>query len=87
MIQETSGALTRVSNERITRESGGDEIKRRQKDAEVDQQGGSADSVSFSAEAVALARNVPAAGSAAEADNKPTQRPAQPAGGGIDLRV
>lgn len=87
MIQETSGALTRVGNDRIARESGGEEIKRRQKDAEVDQQGGSADSVSFSAEAVALARNVPPAGSAAEAENKPAQPQAQPAGGGIDLRV
>ena len=87
MIQETSGVLTRVGSERIARESGGDEVKRREKDADVNRQDSFADSVSFSAEAVALAKNVPAASSAAETENKPAQREARAGGGGVDLRI
>jgi hypothetical protein len=87
MIGETGGIPTRVNSERVYRESSSDEVKRREKDADLSRQDAFADSVSFSAEAIALAKNVPPGGEAAEGENNAAAERPPVSSGSIDLRI
>ena len=92
MIGETGGVTTTINSERIFRENSGEETRRREGEGEVTEQAASSDTVSISAEAIALARNVPPAGEASEAENnveaeQGEQRPPELHTGEIDIRV
>lgn len=92
MVVETSGLTTLINNERAVRENGGAENRRPENEGEVSGQSAPADTVSLSAEAIALARNVPPVGEENEAGEAlATERGAEPppqeAAGNIDIRV
>jgi len=94
MIEQTGGLGSTIQNERLYRDNAVPETGRQQPspEPEVAEESQFSDTVTLSAEAVALARNVaPAAAasetteapaSAAAADNAPSQRP-----GSIDIRI
>lgn len=88
MIGETTSYTSTVQSERIARENSGGETTRKERDGEVSQQDISSDTVSLSAEAVALARNVPPASESSEIpeDNGSGQQSDDPAER-IDIRA
>jgi hypothetical protein len=75
MIEQTGVLGATIQNERIYRESPATEGNRRQQPREQEPSGaegsGTQDTVSLSAQAVALARNVPAAAAASETTERP----------------
>lgn len=96
MIGETSGLNTTIQSDRIFRENSGDEVARQEGGGEVSQQSGTtADTVTLSAESVALASNVAPVSETAEVTEpsgteqgeESEQQLADQRPGTIDIRV
>lgn len=93
MVGELSAFNNAIQSERINRDNGGEAAARQDNQREVTQQDGPVDSVRFSAEAVALAKNVAPPAEASEAQETreqestppPRQEPQQ--AGSINIRV
>lgn len=91
MIGEANALNSTIQTERLFRQNSGEAAERPDEQQDVSQQNGGTDSVSFSPEAIALARNVAPAGETSgviETSQSTNSSPAgqgQQSGGRIDL--